>query len=251
MTIALSTQGLCRSFGAVKGADNINVEFEAGTVVALIGTNGAGKTTFLNLVTGYLKPDSGSVFLGERNITGMEPRDITRLGVARSFQIPQLFDQLTVDENLEVAEIIARHASTASQTKELSRVRALALERFGLVPQRDQLAKTLPGGARKLLDIAMAVVSHPSVLVLDEPTSGVSAEEKEGVVETVIELARGLNAMTLFVEHDMEVVAQYADRVLAFFEGRIIADGTAAEVLDAPEVRRLIVGTALGADGHA
>ncbi|NBY18260.1 MAG: ATP-binding cassette domain-containing protein, partial [Betaproteobacteria bacterium] len=103
----------------------------------------------------------------------MEPRDITRLGVARSFQIPQLFDQLTVDENLEVAEIIARHASTASQTKELSRVRALALERFGLVPQRDQLAKTLPGGARKLLDIAMAVVSHPSVLVLDEPTSGV------------------------------------------------------------------------------
>jgi branched-chain amino acid transport system ATP-binding protein len=251
MTTALSTQGLCRSFGAVKGADNINVKFEAGTVVALIGTNGAGKTTFLNLVMGYLKPDSGSVLLGERNITGMEPRDITRLGVARSFQMPQLFDQLTVDENLEVAEIIARHASTASQTKELSRVRALALERFGLVPQRDQLAKTLPGGARKLLDIAMAVVSHPSVLVLDEPTSGVSAEEKESVVETVIELARGLNAMTLFVEHDMEVVAQYADRVLAFFAGRIIADGTAAEVLDSPEVRRLIVGTALGADGHA
>lgn len=251
MSIALSTQGLKRSFGAVKGADNITVSFEAGTVVALIGTNGAGKTTFLNLVTGYLKPDAGSVLLGERNITGMEPREITRLGVARSFQIPQLFDQLTVDENLEVAENIARHTSTLSQSKELSRVRAMALERFGLTSQRDQLAKTLPGGARKLLDIAMALVSHPSVLVLDEPTSGVSAEEKEGVVETVIELARGLNAMTLFVEHDMEVVAQYADRVLAFFEGRIIADGTAAEVLDAPEVRRLIVGTAHGAEGHA
>ena len=231
MSIALSTQGLMRSFGAVKGADNISVAFEAGTVVALIGTNGAGKTTFLNLVTGYPKPDAGTVLLGERDITGMEPREITRLGVARSFQIPQLFDQLTVDENLEVAETIARHTSTVSQSK--------------------QLAKTLPGGARKLLDIAMAIVSHPSVLVLDEPTSGVSAEEKESVVETVIELARGLNAMTLFVEHDMEVVAQYADRVLAFFEGRIIADGTAAEVLDAPEVRRLIVGTALGAEGHA
>lgn len=251
MNVALSTQGLYRNFGAVKGADNISVAFEAGTVVALIGTNGAGKTTFLNLVTGYLKPDQGTVLLGGRDITGMEPRDITRLGVARSFQIPQLFDQLTVDENLEVAETIARHTSTAAQATELTRVRALALERFGLAGQRDQLARTLPGGARKLLDIAMALVSHPSVLVLDEPTSGVSAEEKEGVVETVIELARGLNAMTLFVEHDMEVVAQYADRVLAFFEGRIIADGSASAVLDAPEVRRLIVGSALGAQGHA
>lgn len=238
----LATQGLVRRFGAVKGADDITVSFAVGAVVALIGTNGAGKTTFLNLVTGYLKPDAGRVTLAGEDITGLAPREITRRRVARSFQIPQLFDSLSVDENLDVATSVALAHVRGVDTSEVESVRALALEAFGLRAQRDKPARVLPGGSRKLLDIAMALVAHPRVLVLDEPTSGVSAEEKNHVVQTVVGLARRIGATTLFVEHDMDVVARYSDRVLAFFEGRIIADGSAAEVLHDNEVKRLIVG---------
>ena len=235
-----------KRFGAVVAASEINIAVTVGERVSLIGSNGAGKTTFVNMITGYLKPDSGHIFLGERDITALAPRDITRLGVARSFQIPQLCTELSVLDNMLVA--IACHDNRLSFWQPARRAVAVAradelLARFRLGEHRDRRVAELPGGVRKLLDIAMALTGSPKLLLLDEPTSGVSAEEKFPMMDIVM-TALGAQALTvLFVEHDMDIVERYANRVVAFYSGRIIADAAPDVALAADDVRRYVTGT--------
>jgi branched-chain amino acid transport system ATP-binding protein len=243
----LETSGLTKTFGAVRAAADLNVALEEDTIVGLIGGNGAGKTTFLNLVTGYLKPTAGTVrFLG-RDITGLPPRKITRLGICRSFQIPQVFDTLTAYENLLVGlgiVALGRRAFVGSalggQAPEL--VAEETLDRFRLREYRDAPASVLPEGVRKLLDIAMALAVKPRVLLLDEPTSGVSADEKFALMDLVLDAIKAQKVSVLFVEHDMDIVRRYTQRILAFYDGKVIADGAPATVLADPAVRRFVVG---------
>jgi len=243
--LLLQASGLGKRFGAVVAAADINVGVAAGERVSLIGSNGAGKTTFVNMITGYLKPDEGEIRFDGRDVTALSPRDITHLGVARSFQIPQLCAELTVLDNVLVA--MACHARRLSAWQPARRADALAradavLERFGLGSQRARRVAELPGGVRKLLDIAMAMTGTPRLLLLDEPTSGVSAEEKFPMMETIMTALGQAPIGVLFVEHDMDIVMRYATRVVAFAGGRVIGDGDPAAVLGADEVRHHVTG---------
>jgi branched-chain amino acid transport system ATP-binding protein len=239
----LETKELTKTFGAVTAAASISLAIEEDTVVGLIGSNGAGKTTFVNLVTGYLKPTSGTIRYLGRDITALQPRQVTRLGVCRSFQIPQVFDSLTAYENLLVGVGIAiRHGGSAEEGPE--EAAEAILQRFGLDRFSGAPAGILPEGVRKLLDIAMALVVKPRILLLDEPTSGVSSEEKFALMDLVLGAIRADKVTVLFVEHDMEIVRRYTQRIVAFYEGRVIADGPSASVLEDPEVRRYVVGEA-------
>jgi branched-chain amino acid transport system ATP-binding protein len=247
MAAILETEGLTKIFGAVTAAAEINVRVEEGTIVGLIGGNGAGKTTFLNLITGYLVPTSGVIRYAGRSITGLPPRNVTRLGICRSFQIPQVFDSLSTYENLLVGLGIVSlgkrvFAGSALDGRTPEAAAEDMLQRFRLGAYRAALASTLPEGVRKLLDIAMAMAVRPRLLLLDEPTSGVSAEEKFDLMDLVLGGIRSERVTVLFVEHDMEIVRRYTERVIAFYDGRTIADGTPEQVLDDPGVRKYVVG---------
>jgi branched-chain amino acid transport system ATP-binding protein len=248
VTPVLSVRGLEKRFGAVVAADALNLDIAAGKKVSLIGANGAGKTTFVNLVTGYLEPDSGSIELDGQDIASRSPRSVARLGISRSFQIPQLFVELTAAENLSVAVSGARsrglsfHSPAEADGRRQKTIELL--ERFGLDGLADRPIAELAGGIRKLIDIAMALVRGPKLLLLDEPTSGVSAEEKYAMMDRVIHAVAPDAATIVFVEHDMDIVSRYADRVVAFYQGRILADGLPSEVLRDVEVRRYVTGGA-------
>ncbi|MDM0075698.1 ABC transporter ATP-binding protein [Variovorax sp. J2P1-59] len=248
MSALLEAHGVSKRFGAVVAAADIRIAIAAGERVSLIGSNGAGKTTFVNMITGYLKPDEGRIVLDGQDVTALAPRAITRLGVARSFQIPQLYADLTALDNMLVANACHDQRLSfwqpARRSEALDRADAL-LERFRLVEHRQRRVAELPGGVRKLLDIAMALTAAPKLLLLDEPTSGVSAEEKFPMMETIM-AALGQEAMTvLFVEHDMDIVERYASRVVAFYSGRIIADDTPEVALATDDVRRYVTGEIL------
>ena len=244
--LLLSAQGLQRSFGAVVAADNVCIDVKPGEMVSLIGSNGAGKTTFVNMVTGYVKPSAGTIRLSGEDITQLAPREITRRGVARSFQIPQLWAQLTVLEHILVAATCTEgtlpFAKSGATPEKIAAAMAL-LERFGLGAMAQRRVVELPGGVRKLLDIAMALTGQPKLLVLDEPTSGVAAEEKFPMMETVMQAIASAPVAVLFVEHDMDIVERFAARVAAFYSGRVIADGLPADVLANEEVRRYVTGS--------
>jgi branched-chain amino acid transport system ATP-binding protein len=226
----------------------LSIDIAQGQRVSLIGANGAGKTTFVNMVTGYLKPDLGTIALDGIDIASRSPRSVARLGISRSFQIPQLFIELTAAENLAVAVSGMRAGSLSFHSPAEAEGRhdkaVELLERFGLAALADRPVCELAGGVRKLVDIAMALVRRPKLLLLDEPTSGVSAEEKFATMDRVIHAVAPVAATIVFVEHDMEIVSRYADRVLAFYQGRILADGNPGDVLNDPEVRRYVTGSA-------
>jgi branched-chain amino acid transport system ATP-binding protein len=248
MSVLLETSGLQKSFGAVVAAKDLSVVARSGERLGLIGNNGAGKTTFVNIVTGYVKPDTGRILLDGKDITGLAPRQVSQHGVSRSFQIPQLFLTMTPEENLLAALGIARRermsAWRPARSPELVEELEDLLARFRLCEYRDRSIAVLPGGVRKLVDIAMAVTRRPKLLLLDEPTSGVAAEEKFPLMDVVMSALEGGDVTVLFVEHDMEIVGRYADRVLAFYDGRIIADDVPEAVLRNAEVRRYVTGVA-------
>ena len=241
----LSSKNLSKHFDGVVAADRVTLEVAAGERVGLIGSNGAGKTTFVNMITGYLKPDAGAIALDGRDITGLGPREIMHLGVARSFQIPQLCAEMSVLDNMLVAAACGDGALSFWQPAHTAQKIAAGqkiLEQFGLADQAQRRVAELPGGVRKLLDIALALTGKPKLLLLDEPTSGVSVEEKFPLMDTVM---GALGSQTvLFVEHDMEIVSRYANRVVAFYSGRVLADGPPASVLNDAEVRRHVTGEA-------
>jgi branched-chain amino acid transport system ATP-binding protein len=246
VTALIEARGLHKAFGAVVAANDVSVTARRGERVGLIGNNGAGKTTFVNIVTGYIKPDRGRVVLDGVDITGLAPRVVSRQGVSRSFQMPQLFASLTPEENLLMALGIARSARLpawrGARTPALMAEVEDLLARFRLRDYRDHAIAALPGGVRKLVDVAMAVTRRPKLLLLDEPTSGVATEEKFPLMDVIMAALDGGEVTVLFVEHDMEIVARYAGRVLAFYDGRVIADDTPAAVLRNDEVRRCVTG---------
>ena len=244
----LEARGVNKRFDAVVAAADLQLSLAAGERVSLIGSNGAGKTTFVNMITGYLKPDEGQILFDGADITALTPRAITRLGVARSFQIPQLCADLTVIDNMLVANACHDPGLSfwkpARRRETTERADAL-LDRFKLQEHRGRRSAELPGGVRKLLDIAMSLSAEPRLLLLDEPTSGVAAEEKFPMMDTIM---RGLEdaAMTvLFVEHDMDIVERYASRVIAFYAGRVIADAAPGPALASADVRRYVTGELL------
>jgi branched-chain amino acid transport system ATP-binding protein len=246
VTPLLAVRDLDKAFGSVVAARNINVNVADGETIGIIGANGAGKTTFVNMVTGFLQPSRGTIeFLG-RDITGWPPRQVVAAGIARSFQVPQVFATASVLDNLLVACGIAaggrlplwrplRRAATVAEAEAL-------LERFGITAYRDQPAQLLPQGVRKLLDIAMALVRAPRLLLLDEPTSGISVEEKFAIMDVIMGALKRERIAVMFVEHDMDIIGRYADRVLAFADGTIIAEGAPAAVIEDPQVQRYVTG---------
>ncbi|MCC7275744.1 MAG: ABC transporter ATP-binding protein [Alphaproteobacteria bacterium] len=250
MTALLSAAGLNKSFGAVVAARDVHVDVAAGETIGVIGANGAGKTTFVNMVTGYLKPTSGTIRFAGEDVTRLPPRAIVRRGIGRSFQIPQVFGTMTAVENVLVALGVA-DARGLSPWRPFARPDVVGharatLERFGIAAHGDSEARLLPQGVRKLLDVAIATVRRPRLLLLDEPTSGISAEEKFAVMETLMQALRAGQVTVLFVEHDMQIVGRYAGRVIAFYDGTVIADGPPDRVLDDADVRRHVIGEAHG-----
>ncbi|HXF45361.1 MAG TPA: ATP-binding cassette domain-containing protein [Burkholderiaceae bacterium] len=239
------TEKLSLAFGGVVAADAIDFTLHAGERLAVIGANGAGKTTFINIVTGFLKPSGGRVFFEGRDITHEPPRRIVRLGVARSFQLPQLFLEHTVRQCLELAAI-GRSGRLSWFTPLAAAVDRHAVDRtlelVGLRERAADPAAALPEGQRKLLDVAMALMLKPKLMIMDEPTSGVASEEKHVLMDTIIRALDERSVTSWFVEHDVEIVTHYATRVAAWIAGRIAADGAPAAVLADAAVRREVLG---------
>jgi len=241
----IQTTDLYLAFGGVVAADNINFELHEGERLAVIGQNGAGKTTFINICTGYLAPSKGKVYFDGRDVTAMAPRKIVRLGLGRSFQLPQLFTEHTVRECVQIA--------AARRNKELSWFRSLestidekevdaTLDLVGLLPEADEASIELPEGKRKLLDVAMALALRPKLLIMDEPTSGVASEDKFALMETVMHALDERRVTSWFVEHDVDIVSRYATRVAAWISGKVAADGTPDEVLNNPQIKSEVLG---------
>jgi branched-chain amino acid transport system ATP-binding protein len=256
MSPILSVSDLEKTFGSVVAARDISVDVPALQTVGIIGANGAGKTTFVNMITGHLTPSRGAIRFEDRDITGLPSRTITRLGISRSFQVAQVFPSLTVYQNMCAAAAIGRgrdsivsRAFTLLDSPQAHQEAEAAIELFQIARYRDARAVTLPQGVRKLLDIAMAVAGQPRVLLLDEPTSGISIEEKFGLMDVVMSALKTRKITVLFVEHDMDIVARFADRVLAFYDGTVIADETPRTVLANPRVQTFISGTRHGGEG--
>ncbi len=241
----LATRGLSLSFGAVVAAEAIDFDLMPGERLAVVGQNGAGKTTFLNICTGYLKPTSGQVYFAGADITGHSPRSIARLGVGRSFQLPQVFTEHTVRECLMLAAsaVKQRHGLwlPLAQAVDAAEVDA-TLELLQLGARANDLAGALPEGQRKLLDVAMALVLRPQLMIMDEPTSGVSSDEKHGLMTVVMRALDDRQVTSIFVEHDIDIVRRYATRLAAWIAGRIAADGTPDEVLRDPVVIKNVIG---------
>ncbi len=241
----LEATGLEIRFGGVVAADGVELQIHDGRNMAIIGPNGAGKTTFLNICTGYLKPQAGRVYFGGRDITALSPRQITRAGVARAFQIPQLFAEHTAFENLLIAAA-ARDKRWAPFVK-LSDIpeRGEMVHLLDVVNCADAAARpvnTLPEGQRKLIDIAVALALKPKLLLLDEPTSGVASAEKFGVMDILTAALAEAKVTCVFVEHDMGIVEKYADEVAVWSNGTIPLRGAPAEILEHPDVIKDVIG---------
>lgn len=243
--VLLEARNVELHFGAVWAATDVNVHIETGEFFFIIGQNGAGKSTFLNLCTGYLKPQGGDILFRGHSIAGLPPRTITRAGIARAFQHPQIFEQRTVLDNMRFA--VAAHKSgfwrpwrslaapdIDSRARQL--LKSCRLEDLSSLP-----AGKIAEGERKLLDVAMALALEPVLLLLDEPTSGVSHTDKHTVMTTITDALRARSVTGVFVEHDMDVVKRFADRVGVWAGGQIVAIGSAAEVLEAPAVQELVL----------
>jgi branched-chain amino acid transport system ATP-binding protein len=247
----LSAQNLEKSFGAFVAAHGISCDIARGETVGIIGANGAGKTTFVNMISGHLVPTRGRIRFNGRDITGLPPRRITQLGVGRSFQIAQVFATLTALENMCVATAIARSGQSIlpltvrrMMAPDIVRAAEASLEQFGVAQYRDMTANTLSQGVRKILDVAMAAARDPKLILLDEPTSGVSREERHSLMNHIVGALRQRGVTILFVEHDMEVVEGAAERVLAFIDGTVVADGPPQAVFAREDVRVRITGRA-------
>ena len=245
MTVLLSTRGLSLAFGGVVGADDIDFDLEAGERLAVVGQNGAGKTTFINIVTGYLKPSVGQVFFDGTEVTGHSPRSITRRGLGRSFQLPQVFTEHTVRQCLLLAASAVQaqrgwwrpleHAIDSAKVD-------ATLELLQLGARAHDLAGSLPEGQRKLLDVAMALVLEPKLMIMDEPTSGVSSDEKHALMAVLMKALDERRVTSIFVEHDIDIVRTHATRLAAWIAGKIAADGPPEQVLADPAVIRNVIG---------
>ncbi len=245
----LTARGLVREFRGFRAVDGVDLDVAAGSVHALVGPNGAGKTTLFHLLSAFLPLTAGSIHVGELDVTGLTPEHIARLGVARSFQITNLFAQMTAAEHMG----LALQASTGLgwrfwRSEKLMRrydERALALlEAVGLLECAGVRAEALPYGRKRALEIALALALEPSVLLLDEPTAGMGAEDVARTIDLIDRIRPGRTVV--MVEHNMNVVAKLADHVTVLSAGRVLAEGTYDEV----RADQRVIDAYLGA-GHA
>jgi branched-chain amino acid transport system ATP-binding protein len=241
----LEVRDLHKAFAGFVAVGGVSLKVETRQIFAVIGPNGAGKSTFFNLITGHLRPDGGQVLLDGRDITGAPPYRICRMGVGRSFQRTNIFPRLTVFENVQAA-FIAHHGRGRdfwSDSRRLYREEtAELLAGVGLSGQQDAIAGTLSYGNQKQIELGIALASEPSVLLLDEPTAGMSATETHDTIRLLQHIARERELTLLFTEHDMEVVFGIAERIAVLHQGRILAEGAPEEVRADPEVRRVYLG---------
>jgi branched-chain amino acid transport system ATP-binding protein len=240
---------LRKSFGQLTATDDVSLEFgkEEGEMVFIVGPNGAGKTTLINLLTGLLEPDEGSVVLDGKEITDMSPDERVHAGLVRSFQVVHVFEEMTVRENLRTAVLSAEGLTSSlfSFSDEHDAVEEAVDElvaRFRLEDEEHMVADKLPHGDRKLLDVAMAFGLDPEYLLLDEPTAGVSAQETEYVIQTIVEASEARGVTTVAIEHDMDIVSTYADRVVALHQGAVLGQGDASILETDDELRRVLLG---------
>ncbi|MFC7157045.1 ABC transporter ATP-binding protein [Halomarina halobia] len=246
MTV-LETRELTKKFGELTAVDHVDFEIESGEIVGIIGPNGAGKTTFVNLLTGVLEATDGEVVFAGETLGDAPVHDRAKRGLVRSFQIPQVCNDLTLLENVRSA-VLSRERRSNSLFSVLlweddSRAEAVELlETFGLAERRNVKAETIPHGDKKILDVCMSVAMRPKLLILDEPTSGVATDNKHEIMNRLQEYFETTDSAVLFIEHDMELIAQYAERVFAMDQGRKLVDGTPEEVLEDSTVKRRIRG---------
>ncbi|MSU90970.1 ATP-binding cassette domain-containing protein [Rhodobacteraceae bacterium 2CG4] len=241
----LETRNLEIRFGGVIAANDVSLTIESGRNLAIIGPNGAGKTTFLNICTGWLKPTRGQVLFEGKDITPLPPRKIVRRGVARAFQIPQLFTEHTALENLLIA--VAAREGLRNPVRDLHTIPERAemmhlLEMVNCADVADRTVVELSEGQRKLVDIAVALALRPRLLLMDEPTSGVASSQKHRIMEILVEALAQAQVTSVFVEHDMGIVEKYADEVAVWNAGNVQLRGTPAEVLEHPDVIRDVIG---------
>lgn len=245
----LETKALRKHFGETHAVDGVDFRVDQGEVLALIGSNGAGKTTLVNLISGLLRPDSGRIVFQGSDVTFLSVYDRIRAGIARSFQLVNLFDQLTALDNIALT-IFSRDGKTQKLFALADRDRGVwseamdVLHQFGLDNKADMLAGGLSQGERKLLDVAVAYALRPRLLLLDEPTSGVSTREKAPIMDTITAIVRAGRITAVIIEHDMDVVFKYSDRIVVMHEGKVLADGTPEEIRKNDEVATVLLGTA-------
>jgi branched-chain amino acid transport system ATP-binding protein len=238
---------IAKAFGDNIAVDAVSLTIERGQVMGLIGSNGAGKTTLVNLVSGLLSIDSGTLALEGRDITHLSVNERIRAGIARSFQLVNLFDQMSVLDNVALT-VFARDGKTGDMLRPAAADAAVrdeslgVLRQFGLHGKAETPASELAQGERKLLDVAVACALRPRLLFLDEPTSGVSTRDKAPIMDIVTSIVRSEAITAVIIEHDMDIMFRYSDRIVAMHQGRILADGTPDEIRANDEVSMTLLG---------
>ena len=245
----LQTEKLKKYFGETHAVDSVDFTVREGEVLSLIGSNGAGKTSLVNLISGLFPADSGRILFRGKDITDQSVHDRIKTGIARSFQIVNLFDQLTLLDNVALA-IFSRQgitrslATLADHHREVWQEAMTVLREFGLDRTRTMLAGGISQGERKLLDVAVACALRPKLLFLDEPTSGVSTRDKAQIMDIVTSIVRAEKITAVIIEHDMDIVFRYSDRIVVMHQGAILADGTPDEIRRNEAVTSTLIGTA-------
>lgn len=245
-------ENIAINFGGIKAVDGVSFEIEKGQVFTIIGPNGAGKTTVFNLISRIYDPTEGKLVFEDRDITAVPAHDIAKIGIARTFQNIELFEHATVLQNLLLGRHAHRGGSLVSQLLFLPSMRQMELEHrrkvedvidfLDLQHYRDTYIVNLPYGARKVVELARALCSEPKLLLLDEPSSGLNTEETEDMAFWIQDIQNELGITVLMVEHDMSLVNEVSDRVLALNYGRKLAEGTPEEVQSHPEVVKAYLG---------
>ena len=253
----LTVQNLSKSFGGNRAVDDVSFALAKGELLALIGPNGAGKSTCFNMLYGILAPDKGSVCLDGRELIGMKPRDIWRLGVGRTFQITAVYASMSVVENVQMA-LISHHRKTFSaftRAARLYRDDAMALlNLIGMKDQAHRAANILAYGDLKRLELAVAMAHDPALLLMDEPTAGMAPGERRALMKLTADIVAERGVSVLFTEHDMDVVFENAHRILVLNRGKLLAEGSVNDVRANPAVQEVYLGggTTFGGDGgHA
>jgi branched-chain amino acid transport system ATP-binding protein len=239
MNAALETIGLAKQFGAIRVANDIHFRLEPGARHALIGPNGAGKTTFVNLLTGRLAPSAGRILLNGLDVTGTGQAVRARRGLARTFQINNLFPALSVLENVRLA--VAEHRGLLTPRRALLEEAFATLSQLGLSGDASAVARELPYGKQRLVEIAIALAAEPSVLLLDEPAAGVPGGESGVILDVIARLPAAMSV--LMIEHDMDLVFRFASRITVLVRGTILVEGTPDEIAADPRVREVYLGT--------
>ena len=244
----LETVNLKRYFGDTRAVDNVSLTIAQGEFISVVGPNGAGKTSLCNVVSGHLAPESGKVIFNGEDVTHASIIERVRAGIARSFQIVNLFDDLSAFDNAALA-IFSREnktrnlATLAHLDRDVIAEADAVLSQFGLAGKRDEPARGLAQGERKLLDVALAYALRPKLLFLDEPTSGVSTRNKGQIMDTIASVVRGEGITAVIIEHDMDVVFKYSNRIVVMHQGAVLAEGSPDAIRKNDQVAMILLGT--------